>query len=76
MKQLLYTILFTLLLSGNSLFAFDITKQEFVPGGYETGEEVLNTDGESMFYSARDKKFLTSGNLCSKFQSSTRRQTG
>lgn len=44
MKQLLYTILFTLTLSGNSLFAFDITKQEFVPGGFETGEEVLNTD--------------------------------
>ena len=59
MKKLLLTILFTLLLSGNSLFAFDITKQEFVPGGYETGEEVLNTDGESMFYSAKDKKFLT-----------------
>lgn len=59
MKQLLYTILFTLALSVNSLFAFDITKQEFVPGGYETGEEVLNIDGESMFYSARDKKFLT-----------------
>lgn len=59
MKKIFLTFLFTLVLSGNSLFAFDITKQEFVPGGYETGEEVLNTDGESMFYSARDKKFLT-----------------
>jgi len=66
MKKLLLSILFILVLGESNLFAFDITKQEFVPGGYETGEEVLNTDGESMFYSARDKKFLT----CEEFNES------
>jgi len=66
MKQLFYTILLTVVLSVNALFAFDITKEEFVPGGYETGEEVINSDGESMFYSTRDKKFLS----CEEFNKS------
>ena len=44
MKKLFLSILFALLLGESALFAFDIIKQEYVPGGYETGEEVLNTD--------------------------------
>ncbi len=57
MKKLLGVVVLGLLWCGN-VGAFDITKQEYVPGGYTTGDEVINSEGETMYYSARDKKFL------------------
>ena len=58
MKKLLGIVVLGLLLSGNA-YAFDITQKEFVPGGFYQGELVENSKGEPMYYSQRDKKFLT-----------------
>mgnify|MGYP006179589199 CR=1 FL=1 len=60
MKKLLAIVVLGLLWSNNLLaVTLDITKKEYVPEGYETGEKVINHQGETMYYSEIDKKFLT-----------------
>ena len=58
MKKLLGIVFLGLLLS-ETVSAFDITQKEFVPGGFYQGELVENSKGIPMYYSPRDKKFLT-----------------